>query len=277
MSFEFVSDHREYLARELSFRIKRRPLYSQRAFSRDLNMSPSTLTDYLKDRLALSKGRVSLLSKKLGLNEEQKNHWVDLIEYRFAKKPEVKQECQAKIQARIKREKNAISVDQFKIVSDWYHFAFLELLEMNSKKYSDLKVASKSLGIKISDLRLACDRLLEVGLIRKTVDGLLEVEKSTQVGDGIPSTAIQMFHSQILTKALDAIEKQTIHERFVQSYMLGVPLDKIPEIMKKLDSMAEEFLKPYIVPDSTNEKDRLYCFSFQFFDLLQKDKGPHLI
>lgn len=51
------------------------------ALWRDLDLSPSTLTDFLKGRLALSSGRISQISKKMGLTEEEKQHWIDLTTY----------------------------------------------------------------------------------------------------------------------------------------------------------------------------------------------------
>jgi len=272
MSYQFVEDHREYLKRELQLRMKRRPLYSQRAFCRDLDISPSTLTDYFKDRLALSKGRITLLSKKIGLNEEQKNHWLDLINFRFGTSSEEKNINLAKIKSRIKYEKNAISLDEFKVISEWYHFAFLELIEMNSSRYSSLKIAAQALGIKTTELKNAVQRLVKLNLLTIDEKNNYAVEKSTQVGNNAPSAAIRQFHSQILTKAANALEAQPMNERYFNSNIIAVPENKLPEIMKNLESLASDIFGAYVVDTNKIDKDQLYCFSFQFFNLLQKGK-----
>lgn len=270
MSYKFVDDHREYIVRELKMRVKRRPLYSQRAFSRDLDLSPSTLTDYLKDRLALSPGRVSLISKKIGLTNEQRDHWVDLMVCRFNQSQVKKNESLVKIRSRINSEKNAVSLEEFKVISEWYHFAFLELVDMNSKKYSNLKVSAKALSIPIADLKAAVDRLLKLNLLKLNENNLFEVDSNTQVGNHVPSEAIRQFHSQILTKAQQSIESQSMNERYLTSHFIGLPENKLAEIMEELKSVTQKIFEPYILNKDSSEKTDLYCFSLQFFNLLQK-------
>lgn len=268
MSYKFVEDHREYIQRELYLRIKRRPLYSQRAFCRDLNISPSTLTDFLKNRMALSAGRLTLISKKIGLSLEQRNHWVDLMNYRFNKSPIIKQESYIKIKSRINSEKNAISDDEFKIISEWYHFAFLELIEMDAKKYSNLKNSAQALSITLPELKIAVERLLKIKLLTQLENNIYSVDSNTQVGNHIPSEAVRQFHFQILNMAQRSIEKQGMDERFLTSHFIGLPKDKIEEIMEQLKLVSHKIFEPYVISKDLEEKTELYCFSLQFFNLL---------
>lgn len=272
MSFQFVDDHRAYIQRELKFRLQRRPLYSQRALARDLELSPSTLTDFLKGRLALSSGRIAQLSKKMGLTEEQKQHWIDLTTYKFSQNSIKKKESYIKIQSRIGTEKNAISLEEFKVVSEWQHFAFLELIEMNSKKYSNLKQAATALSISLPEMKESVRRLMELNLLRLGQEGHYVVDQSTHVGNGTPSEAIRSFHSQILKKATVAIDQQDITGRFNSSVFVGLPKAKVPMIIEQLKSLSHQFLEAHIGSEADVEKDSLYCLSLQFFNLTHPSK-----
>jgi uncharacterized protein (TIGR02147 family) len=273
MSYRFADDHRAYIKRELQFRLQRRPLYSQRALARDLDLSPSTLTDFLKGRLALSSGRISQISKKLGLSEEEKQHWIDLTTFKFSKNSQKKSDSFFKIQSRIETEKNAISLDEFKAISQWHHFAFLELIEMNSTKYSNLKISAKALSLPVVEMRATAERLIALKLLSLSENQIYRVEHSTNVGNSTPSEAIRSFHHQILQKAQVAVDHQSIKERFVSSTLVGLPAEKIPVIIDQLKSLAHQIIEPHLVRENVNagrveDRDQLYCLSFQFFNLL---------
>ncbi len=269
---EYVKDHRDYLKRELKQRSVRRPLYSQRAFARDLGLSPSTLVEYLNGKLMLSVGRVSMLSKKMGLTSEQKQHWMDLISANQTKDYEKKKLSSLRIEARFQAQKSNLTVSEFQIISDWYHFAFLELIEMNSEKYSSLAISAKALGVPLKTLQLGVQRLKDLQLLNVEVNGNLKTNFITQLSDQAPSLAIRTFHAQILEKAVKSVEQQPVHRRFCSSTMIALPKDKIPEIISELGSLAFKVLEPYIQNHSsslvTNEKSELYCLGIQFFDLL---------
>lgn len=268
MSFQFVEDHRGYIQRELQFRMQRRPLYSQRALARDLELSPSTLTDFLKGRLALSSGRIAQISKKIGLTDEQCKHWVDLTTYKFSRNTIKKKESQVKIQSRIATEKNAISLEEFKVISQWSHFAFLELIEMNSKKYSSLKTTAQALSLPLSEIKETVNRLLSLKLLKVDENGNYRADQSTHVGNGAPSEAIRSFHNQILQKAQTALDQQRIDERFASSIFIGLSKAQIPSIIESLKSASHQILDPYVQTNVDIEKDRLYCLSLQFFNLI---------
>ena len=78
----YPRDPRQYLKAELELRQQRRPQYSLRAFARDLNMSPSTLSDFFHGKLGLSKDRVRHIGTKLNLTDMQQSHFNDLLEVR---------------------------------------------------------------------------------------------------------------------------------------------------------------------------------------------------
>lgn len=271
MSYVFVDDHREYVKRELVARVRRRPLYSQRAFARDMGLAPSSLTDFLKGRIGFSSGRISQISKQLGLSSEQKEHWTDLVEGKFSRDLDRRKQSLLRVRARFEAEKNALTHEEFKSISDWEHWAFLELLDLDAKKYSDIKLAAAKLQIPVRTLKDSVQRLLQLNLIKKTDDGYAQSEQRRNVGGEVASEAIRNMHHQILTKAITALEQQGMDRRFNSSTLVGLPKSKIPLILEELKSMAFKILEPHIQAVGTEPNEELYCLGIQFFDLLKPD------
>ena len=269
MTFQYVSEHREYLQREYLARARRRPLYSQRAFARDIGLSPSALTDYFKGRIRLSSGRIALVGKTIGLTSEQRQHWVDLLDMKYSKTTEVKKLSELRVKARIQSQSHSISVDQFKVISEWFHMAYLELIQLNAAKYSDIKAAALALDIPVRALRVAVKRLEAVKLLAKDESGNFVVKAWTVLGDSIPSLAVRQFHAQMLKKAVTALEEQPMDRRFVSTTMVALPKVEVERILENIKTLAVRYLEPYSQAPAA-DKDSLYCLSLQFYDLLSR-------
>lgn len=271
----FVAKHTDYLANELNNRMGRRKLYSQRAFARDLELSVSTLNEYLRGRLKLSEARISTLSKSIGLNTEQKNHWIDLIKLETSKDASIKQEAKFRVDSRLSAQTHSISMDQFKLVSNWYHFAYTELLKIDAVKYSSVTKASKALGIKPMEMNKAIQRLLRLGLITKNAEGVFEANDSYRMGDTVPSLAVRQFHKQLISKARASLDEQPMETRFVSSTLVALPKSEVDNIMADIKTLALRYLDKNLNSASRGskvKKEKLYCMTLQFFNLLQEEE-----
>ncbi len=274
MSFEHVQDHREYLIREYQMRLGRNPHYSQRAFARDLGLSSSGLNDFLKNKLKFSLKRLTDISKKLSLTAEQTIHWTDLCELRFTKSALQKRVIKNRIQLRINDERNNITVEQFKVISEWQYMAILELIQINPQMYSSADRIAKKLDLTLSKTKESLKRLQEVGLLKINSDRIFQVCESTFVNNNIPSSAIRNFHYQIMSKAQDALEKQPMDKRYNSSVMIGIPQNKVLSVSEEINQMIVKILEPYSKIDSEAKNIQLYCLATQFFNLTNdKDKA----
>lgn len=271
----FVVKHTDYLANELNGRMTRRKSYSQRAFARDLELSVSTLNEYLRGQLKLSEARISTLSKIIGLNMEQRNHWMDLIKSETAKDVQLKQEAKLRVDSRLSAQTHSISLDQFKLVSNWYHFGYTELLKMDAVKYSSVTKAAKALGIKPLEMNKAVQRLLRQGLITQNDQGIFAANDSYRMGDSVPSLAIRQFHKQMITKAKSALDEQPMDTRFASSTLVALPQAEVENIMADIKTLALRYLDKNLNSASRSskvKKEKLYCMTVQFFNLLQEEE-----
>lgn len=255
-NFNSVSD---FLAHELDRRKQKNQHYSLRAFSRDLGISASRLSEVLNSSAGLSESMALQIATRLKLKLVEKKYWLDLILANTARNPKVKSLALQRIEtakgsARIKE----IKESEFCVIADWYHSAIIELTEMKGFQ-SDAVWISHQLGISFTTAEAAVDRLLKLKLLIKKDGRWLANSEALQTASEAPSLAIQKFHHQILTKTLDSLRNDKVTDRQMQSMIVAIPRSQIPLFNEKMKVFMQRFWED--IKDS--EKDDLYSVSIQ--------------
>ncbi|MDX9732424.1 MAG: DUF4423 domain-containing protein [Bdellovibrionales bacterium] len=130
---------------------------------------------------------------------------------------------------------------------------------------SDPRFIAKALGLNVVVTRQAIERLKRLDLLIEDADGRLKAsEPFTASPAEVPSEAIRKFHRQILQKALDAVDLQTVGQRDLSSLVLAVGKDDIPEAKRVIKHFRRSFDARFA---KSPKKDSVYCLAIQFFDL----------
>lgn len=261
----FRTDYRDYLRSEFELRQARRPYYSLRAFARDLQISPASLSEIMNGRYGLSRARALSVGKKIQLSAEQLDHFADLMLLKREKKSEERRLAEMRVGHRLNSTQNSLALETFRIIADWYHLAILELFYLKGFR-PEPKWIAKALKIKVSAARDALDRLLKVGMIEKTTDGYRVKEDFTFVGNSVPSDAVRLFHKQLLEKARQAIFTQAIDERDLNSTILSMRKHDLPELKKMIREFAAQASSKV---SGKADRDSVYCLAIQCFALAQ--------
>ena len=250
---EAHQDYRQILKSELDNRCEQNPRYSLRAFARDLSLSPSRLSEILNYKQGVSRKAAEKIAVNLGYRESEKQD----AHLRLLKK-----------QVESKENKTfQLQLDAFKIISDWYHIGILELMKLNTFK-PDAKWIARRLGISPIQIELAIDRLLRVGLLKRTEDGRLEaIEVHGWIPGGIPSESIRKFHKQVLTKALEALSTQPVNQRHFQTHLFALNKDEVAEASKEMERFQNHFRERF---ESDGKKDKVYCIAMQLFKIAEE-------
>ena len=156
----------EILRRQLDNRLSRNSNYSLRAFARDIGVSPSSLSDILNGKQGFSKNKAIQIGNKLGFNPMEINYFSTLAESKYARSLSNRKIAKLKLQKFLKTKETELSIESFKIISQWYHLAILELTKIESFE-SDNKWIAKKLGITIDEVRQAIERLIKMNLLEK--------------------------------------------------------------------------------------------------------------
>jgi uncharacterized protein (TIGR02147 family) len=266
LSIEYYpQDSRHYLKFEFEARKKRRPYYSLRAFARDLEISPSALSEYFNGKLTFSEERILQVSQKIQLKPVQTEHWIDLIKMENSPSKADREVASVKVRARASQEKGNIALGLFQIISDWYHYALLELIDIDLK-YQDPKLAAKALGIDLKTVEESWERLLQVGLVEQKNGQYQATSLATFAGEEVPSAALRNFHAGLISKALIAQEEQPFDRKEFVSVVFSLRSEDLKQMKDEIYQFQVNLTNKYA---QKKNKDSVYCLSTQLFDLVQ--------
>lgn len=269
MKKEMDRSYRNIISRELEARKRRRVGYSLRAFARDLKIPAPKLSQVLSGVCGISPKRAKNIATVIGLSTEEKDFFISLVEAEHSRSPVDRKRAQEKIEKLAEDDGFAsLSIERFKIISDWYHAALLELPKLQNFISSSKWIASR-LGIDKKLVEAALERLVDFGLLEVDAKNskLIRTNNYLATPSGIPSREIREHHSQILSKADQALDLVPISERDYSSMTMAIDATKIDEAREKLRNFRREFCKDI---QQGEHKDRVYCLSIQFFPLDKK-------
>jgi uncharacterized protein (TIGR02147 family) len=262
--------YRSILRKELEDRCSRKSSYSLRAFARDIGISPASLSLVLAGRQGLSVQTALKIGKKLSLNAGELRVFRDSVESCHARNPARRRAAQLRMGRHVVAA-STLQLDAFHVMSDWYHFAILELTEIEGFNGSPKWIA-KALGIQESVAKLAIERLKRLELLEEHGGQgrrLRQTQGFLATPSGVPSGALKKFHSQVLKKAETALYTQSVEERDFSAVMMPVRLKDIEWAKEEIKPFRRSLMERL---ESSPKKERIYCLSIQFFDLQEKEK-----
>lgn len=220
----------------------------------------------LRGRYGLSRESAEKIGKKLGFSSTEVARFCDLVESEHARARKNREQARARVEAHIP-ESQRLTLDLFQVISDWYHYAILELTSVQGFQNSPKWIAQR-LGINEHIVAAAIERLMRLELIEETAKGSLKpTEAFTASPSDIPSDAIKKFHRQILEKALLALDFQGLEERDFTSIILAID----PKDMKDAKNEIKKFRRSFDARfGKTKRKTSVYCLGIHFFRLDEK-------
>jgi len=243
----------------------RNPAYSLRALARDLEISPTGLSLILNKKRPLTIERAIPWAAKLQFDESLSKKFIEAITYDSDERLNPNNRKSHQLEEKIKYAQ--LQLDQFALISDWYHLAILNLTKLKSFKH-DPKWMSKRLGITVEECLLAIDRLIRLNLLEIIEKKYVRTKNSVSTPTDIPSEAIRNYHRQNINRAISSIENVAIEERDISSIMMPIDKSKLAEAKK----MIRNFRRELALFLEAEEGDQVYSLNIQLFpqDHLQK-------
>jgi uncharacterized protein (TIGR02147 family) len=261
-----VKDYRDILKLEFEKRAKVNSRYSLRAFARDIDINPGRLSHVLNGTYGLSVDAGMSISEKLDFDEKQKELFCNLIEAKHGRSIASKMSAKKKL-IKSSHTYSDIELDEFKIISEWYHFPIIELTLTENFQYSKSWIA-KQLGISEIEVKNALERLIKVGLLIHENGELSPSSRFYVNQKSVPNESVKKYHKQILEKAIQAIETQSTQIRDFAATTVAISRDDIPYVKKKLKEFRTVLDKEL---SSRQSRNFVYTLSTQFF-CMQNDK-----
>lgn len=249
----------EILRQEFQRRALRNSNYSLRAFARDLNLTSGNLSDILNNKSRLSLEKAAQVVLKLALAPEDQKLFLKLVEISFLGD---KEKEESKLQV-LNYDSSYITLadDYYRVLTEWFYFALVELVRVVDFQNDDEWIANR-LGISISEVRPAIDRLLRVELLKEIGDELIQTYDYFISPSGTPNDTAKKFHKQLLSRAALAVDNQAIEDRNFTSGFLRVRKNDLPHIGNRIKEFRREMAAEI---ESGEGHDSVYAFSIQFF------------
>lgn len=254
----------DILRSELERRHQAHPRYSMRAFARDLDISPAQLSLVLNGKKGISEKAALKIADRLSLSMTEKQVFCDLAIVSDSKSRDKRREAQERLVMNDKnRPDSMIAMDAFRVISDWYHFAIMELT-CQMGFVSSVDYIQDQLGISKFEVEQAIERLENLRLLELRDGRWYQTSVDLSTTSDIPSEAIRKFHMQVLEKAMLAIQLQPVNERDVSSLLLGIHRDDLPRYKSAIRDFHREISS---IAESRKDCTNVYCFGTQFFKL----------
>lgn len=264
ISMETKPYYRELLESELDKRIDANSTYSLRAFAKRLGVDPGALSKILNGKKLITFELAEKITLGLQLDPEQKHEFFTSVASSF--NGEKRKRKPLKLKSFLKDSKLSkpkdLTLDLFRTISDWYHYAILQLIKTSNFQHSS-KDISKKLGISQMQSKQALKRLEELELI-KTEDGkLFRTNHQITTGDlSITGPAFKKRIQQITDKSIESLLNDPIELRNHTTMTMAIDPEKIPLAKEMIQEFMDELSEAL---ETKNEK--VYELQINLFPL----------
>ncbi|WP_413291057.1 TIGR02147 family protein [Bdellovibrio sp. HCB337] len=255
-----TSDFRIWLQQQFTDRCKRNPRYSLRAFAQLLKMDASSLSQIFAGKRKVSTKVITSVCEILGSSPEQQELFIKKAKSKFKYNGTADGQDSSY---------EVLSQDAFKVISDWYHFAILELINVDGFQ-GRAAWCAKALNITTAEAQIALERLERLSLIRQEDGQWVRTNKLiTNFAPGVTSVAHKHMQRQILQMALDAIDTVHAEEKDITCMTMAIDIEKIPQARKIISKFRRD-LSAYL---EEGAQSRVYQLAIQLYPVSKEIKS----
>jgi len=234
---------RVFLQNELLDRIRQNPSYSLRSFAKALRLDSGQLSRILSGKRKASQPTIYKIFQSIPLSSSRAS---ELLKSEN-EKPTFE----------------TIDLDRFNVISDWYHYAILELTKVKGFK-SEPSWIAKQLGITKSECQIAIERLKKMGFLKESLNGqYVDVSGDiSTIGNPFTNSVFRNLQRQVIRKAEAALETVDYPLRSQTSLTISVNLEDLSEVQKRINKFQEE-LNNFL--ERRRRRDEVYHLSVSFY------------
>jgi plasmid maintenance system antidote protein VapI/predicted transcriptional regulator len=247
-----AASFRGLLQEELVSRCRKNGNYSLRSFAKSLGIEPSALSQIINNKRPVTAKMKLRLGTALGLSMDE----IDRVPLNENESP---QKAFKKYQQQ--------ELDSFALISDWYHYAIMELISVEGFKSEAAWVAQR-LGITKSEANIAVERLIRLGLIKVAKNGRwldgVEAGALTHFKPGITSDAAKKFQSQLLELSRNAVQEVDVTLRNHTSAAFTFNPSDMAKAIQRISEFRRAFADEFQPKKNGQE---VYQLQISFFPL----------
>ena len=244
---------------------KTNPRYSLRSYAKKVGVHVGALSHIFNGKRNVSRELAERITRRLCLDPQERSEILGLFPARRRnRKPGT--DLGSPEQGEVLQPRYLeLSASQFKIASEWEHFAVLSLIHTKNFK-SDAASIALRLGLTENRARQVVARLLELGLVE--LDSELKLRRTAQAfrtSDDVASLSMKKHHEQSLDLAKESLYRDSVEDRDFTTLTMAIDLKKLStakELIRKFQDELSDLL------ESGNQTE-VFRLSVQLFPLTQ--------
>jgi uncharacterized protein (TIGR02147 family) len=242
-----VPYYKVLLQEELARRCERNPRYSVRAFARALSINDGALSQILSGKRVPAFKTAQRIIRSLALSPEEEHEFIASLAEKHRSRG-LQRMSPIFRDVRLQPKPLELSHDLFRVIADWYHSAIIELTWVEDFK-SDPAWIAQELGISVIEAKLAIERLLNVGILKKDEAGNLKPAEDKQIvtSDREKSgPALRKRVKQMFEKAIFSLENDPFEQRYMYTFAFATDPERLPEAREMINEFSRSLSKVMI-------------------------------
>jgi uncharacterized protein (TIGR02147 family) len=159
-----------------------------------------------------------------------------------------------------------LTVDTFAVMSDWYHYAIMELTFAKDFDSNAKWIASK-LEITVQEAKTAIERLLRLGLLKENSGKLTKSHEQVTNHTGLnTSVARKNLQKQVITKALKAVDDVEQEEKDITSMTMSID----PRNLDRARELTKQYRRDMCALLEEGEQSQVYNLAIQLYPVSKK-------
>jgi uncharacterized protein (TIGR02147 family) len=236
---------RNELRREFLRRCKTNESYSMRAFAGYLDIDQSLLSKIISGRRSIGARLAEQLALRLNVKTTPSPDYIQLLD------------------------------DQVSVLSEWTHFAILELAKTKGFKL-DKKWMATRLGVKPTQIEDALERLVRMKMISIQHDKLKLLKANNAWNNNASTTfARKELQRSLLELSQKTLENTPFEEREHGSLTVAVRKSRMPEFKEKLKQVRDELDAFFQPAEDAEHFDEVYQLTLSLFPVTKKTKATN--
>lgn len=254
-----IPDFQAFLRDCFQERTDRNPSYSLRSFARYLDVDASTLSKILSGKKNPGRRFIEKSGQRLGLNPDQ------IVSFHKYQKLKLHFPEGVRTEGGVADQRFHLHPDdEFRLISDWHHYAILELMRLD-RFQPTFEWIARELGLGVFTVEEAVKRLLRVGVLSISPKGEWidrSQEYSSSISGPYSLPAHRKHQRQILEQAIDALENIPFNQRHQSSNTFAADSARVAlagDIVKRFRRGLSRFL------NESGRKDTVLQLSVSLF------------
>lgn len=250
------SNYRTYLRDLYETRKSLQPSFSYRYFAQKAGIaSPNYLKLVMDGKRNLTKKSLVKFQAALGLKGRRAEFFENLVFFNQAATTAERNLYYGNIlKMRGASGLRKLEESQFQLFSDWRHLAIRELVALKGFRPDPRWVLRKlGKGFTGKQVEESLALLSEMGLLRRTANGVAQRDSNITTSDEVRSLLIKNYHHQMLEKALTVLDTLPSFQRDISTVTIPIHARDFVKVKEQIQLMRKELLNMGAEPGEGGE------------------------